>query len=139
MGPGSGPLTAKTPWKIGILQKPLQAETNPSGPRTVVHESRTTIPGIRSTGSDGSDRPVDDDLSPLGVSYLARFRSPLAAYNRLQTALMRRFMNRGGTMDRWLIELAPAFRQRYGWLCQQPVLVRVETGEHRLPYRRTRI
>ena len=75
-------------------------------------------------------------LNLLGESYRARFASPLAAYNRLQTALMRRFMNRGGTMDRWLIELAPAFRQRYGCLCRQPVLVRVETGEHRLSYRR---
>ena len=46
---------------------------------------------------------------------------------------MRRFMNRGGTMDRWMIELAPAFRQRYGWLCQQPVLVRAEIErQHRL-------
>ncbi len=60
----------------------------------------------------------------------------MAAYNRLQTALMRRFINRGGTAGRWMIELAPAFRQRYGWLYQQPVPVRVETGEHRLPYRR---
>ncbi len=81
---------------------------------------------------------MDGDLSPLGDSYLARFPGPLAAYNRLQSALMRRFMNRGGTMDRWMIELAPAFRQRYGWLCQQPVLVRVETGEHPLPDRRSR-
>ncbi len=75
-------------------------------------------------------------MSLLGDSFRARFPSPMAAYNRLQTALMRRFMNRGGTADRWIIELAPAFRQRYGWLCQQPVPVRVATGEHRLPYRR---
>ena len=51
--------------------------------------------------------------------------------NRLQTALMRRFLKRGGTLERWLECIAPAFRTRYGWLCEQPVLVR--TGEHRLP------
>ena len=106
----------------------------------VVHESRTTVPGIRPLGPHrGHCHVVGDLMSLLGDSYLARFRRPLAAYNRLQTALMRRFVSRGGTTDRWLIELAPAFRQRYGWLCRQPVLVRVETGEHRLPYRRSRI
>ena len=79
---------------------------------------------------------MDGLLSLLGDSYRARFPSPMAAYNHLQTALMRRFMNRGGTAGRWMIELAPAFRHRYGWLYQQPVPVRVETGEHRLPHRR---
>ena len=76
------------------------------------------------------------NLSLLGDSYKARFPGPLAAYNRLQASLMRHFVERGGTMDRWMTDLAPAFRQRYGWLCQQPVPVLVETDEHRLPYRR---
>ena len=75
-------------------------------------------------------------LNLLGERYKARFPGPLAAYNRLQTALMRHFVHRGGTVERWMTDLAPAFRRRYGWLCEQPVPVRVETGEHRLPYHR---
>jgi hypothetical protein len=67
----------------------------------------------------------------LGDSYLSQSHTRMAAYNRLQTALMRRFLKRGGTLERWLECIAPAFRTRYGWLCEQPVLVR--TGEHPLP------
>ena len=52
----------------------------------------------------------------LGESYLSRFPSPLAAYNRLQTALMRRFVARGGTPELWIERMAPTFRERYEWL-----------------------
>ncbi len=64
-------------------------------------------------------------MSLLADSYRTRFLSPLAAYNRLQAALMRRFVNRGGTSDQWIERLAPAFWKRYGWLCEEPVPVRV--------------
>ena len=70
-------------------------------------------------------------MSLLGRSYLSKAPNRLAAYNRLQAALMRRFLKRGGTLERWLECIAPAFRTRYGWLCEQPGLA--HTGEHRLP------
>lgn len=64
-------------------------------------------------------------MNLLGRSYLATAPSPLAAYNRLQAALMRCFLRRGGTLERWVESFAPLFRRRYGWLCEpQPVLVR---------------
>ncbi|MCZ6915562.1 MAG: hypothetical protein O7I93_02195 [Gemmatimonadetes bacterium] len=52
----------------------------------------------------------------LGNSYLSRFSKPLAAYNRLQTALMKRFVAKGGTPEIWIERMAPTFRERYGWL-----------------------
>jgi hypothetical protein len=60
----------------------------------------------------------------LGVTYLARFANPMTAYNRLQTTLMKRFFRRGGTRDEWVIRLAPAYRERYGWMCKEPVAVK---------------
>ena len=70
-------------------------------------------------------------MTILGDSYIAKCHTRMAAYNRLQTALMRRFLKRGGTLKRWIECIAPVFRARYGWLCEQPVLV--STGEHRMP------
>jgi hypothetical protein len=65
-------------------------------------------------------------MTLLGQAYLERFRSPLAAYNRLQAALMKRFIRRGGTPEIWLQTMAPAFRRRHGWICAglAPVTVR---------------
>ncbi len=54
----------------------------------------------------------------LGHSYLSKNRTPLAAYNGLQISLMRRYLRRGGTMEAWLQHIAPAFRRRYGWICE---------------------
>ncbi len=70
-------------------------------------------------------------MSILSDSYMAKSPTRMAAYNRLQTALMRRFLKGGGTLERWIECIAPVFRTRYGWLCEQPVLA--HTGEHRLP------
>lgn len=67
----------------------------------------------------------------LGYSYLARFANRLAAYNRLQVALMRRFFSRGGTTDEWVIRLAPAYRQRYGWMCE-PVAIEVKAPRYHI-------
>jgi hypothetical protein len=51
--------------------------------------------------------------------HLDRADSPLAAYNALQVALMRRFVARGGTVELWCVRLAPAFRRRYGWMLEE--------------------
>ena len=59
----------------------------------------------------------------LGQYYLSKCPTPLAAYNNLQAALMRRFLRRGGTIERWVAVFAPRFRHRYGWICEQPVPV----------------
>ncbi len=56
----------------------------------------------------------------LGEAYLSRFPRPLAAYNRLQTALMKRFVARGGTPELWIERMAPTFRDRYEWLLGIP-------------------
>ena len=67
-------------------------------------------------------------MTLLGRSYLSKSPTPFAAYNRLQAALMERFLKRGGSVDRWVESLAPLFRRRYGWLCQpEPVLVRTSS------------
>ena len=70
-------------------------------------------------------------MTVLGDLYLSKSPTRLAAYNRLQTALMRSFLKRGGTLERWLECIAPVFRTRYGWLCELPALV--HTGEHQIP------
>jgi hypothetical protein len=72
-------------------------------------------------------------MTLLGLSYLARFRSPLAAYNSLQTALMRRFLKQGGTPEIWLKRMAPAFRHRHGWICEGlvPATVRVRSDRRK--------
>ena len=66
-------------------------------------------------------------MNLLGRSYLSTSPTPLAAYNRLQAALMERFLKRGGTIDRWVECFAPLFRRRYGWLCR-PELIPVRTS-----------
>jgi hypothetical protein len=70
----------------------------------------------------------------LGRSYLSKSPSPFAAYNRLQAALMKRFLRRGGSVEIWMERYAPRFRQRYGWLCAEPCVVR-ETSQTELRYR----
>lgn len=97
----------------------------------MTEEGRTTNPGTGVAGTRALDASAGGLMSLLGRSYLSKAPNRLAAYNRLQAALMRRFLKRGGTMERWLKRIAPAFRTRYGWLCEQPVSV--STGEHRLP------
>lgn len=66
-------------------------------------------------------------MSLLGRTYLARYRELFAAYNRLQSALIRRFVSHGGTVETWMDRLAPAFRKRHGWICEvrvpQPAVV----------------
>lgn len=52
----------------------------------------------------------------LGSYYLARARSPLAAYNALQLQLMRRFLGRGGTEAEWVARFAEPFHRRFGWM-----------------------
>jgi len=49
---------------------------------------------------------------------LDRKRPALAVYNALQVELIRRFVARGGTAERWCALYAPAFRRRYGWLLE---------------------
>ncbi len=66
----------------------------------------------------------------LGFTYLARFANPLAAYNQLQSALMRQFFNRGGRTDEWVIRLAPAYRERYGWMYKELVPVKVKAQRY---------
>jgi hypothetical protein len=69
----------------------------------------------------------------LGQWYQSTSRTPFAAFNRLQAALMRRFLARGGTLEVWMARLAPAFRRRYEWICQQaePMPVNVGPSESR--------
>jgi hypothetical protein len=40
----------------------------------------------------------------------------LRIYNRLQLAMMERFVARGGTLEEWCATRAAAFRRRFGWL-----------------------
>ena len=67
-------------------------------------------------------------MTLLGRSYLSKSPTRFAAYNRLQAALLGRFLKRGGSIDRWVECFAPLFRSRYGWLCHpEPVLVRTSS------------
>jgi hypothetical protein len=66
-------------------------------------------------------------MTLLGQSYMERFGSPLAAYNRLQTTLMRLFFRRGGTPEIWLEKMAPAFRRRHGCICEGLVPVTLKS------------
>lgn len=71
----------------------------------------------------------------LAEWYLATCRTRFGAYTAMQASLLARFLRRGGTLEDWVERLAPAYRRRYGWLCE-PVPVRVRsTGEHRVPRR----
>ena len=49
----------------------------------------------------------------LVQQYLARHQSPFAAYMALQTALLRQYLQQGGTEEIWCQRIAPAFRRRY--------------------------
>lgn len=55
----------------------------------------------------------------LAGYHLDRANSPLAAYNALQIALMKRYIACGGTAEQWCSRLAPAFRRRYGWMLER--------------------
>ena len=74
---------------------------------------------LQSLESDGTQAGfLGDVIMLLGQWYLSNSPTPLAAYNRLQIVLMRHFLWRGGTMDAWMQDIAPAFRRRYGWMCE---------------------
>jgi len=49
----------------------------------------------------------------LAEHYLAQHASPFAAYMALQRALMRQYLQQGGTEEEWCRSIAPAFRRRY--------------------------
>ena len=49
----------------------------------------------------------------LAHSYRARHQSGFSAYMALQSALMRHYLRRGGTVQQWCSRMAPAFRDRY--------------------------
>lgn len=50
--------------------------------------------------------------------YIAKCRNGFAAYTTMQASLLARFIRRGGSVDEWVERLAPAYRRRYGWLCE---------------------
>lgn len=49
----------------------------------------------------------------LAQRFLAHSESPFQAYMALQRALMIRYLQRGGSLERWCHDLAPRFRERY--------------------------
>lgn len=49
----------------------------------------------------------------LAEYYLARHETRFKAYMALQCALLRCYLSRGGTPERWCSEMAPRFRARY--------------------------
>lgn len=49
----------------------------------------------------------------LAQQYLARHKTPFAAYMALQRALLVHYMTLGGTEENWCERIAPAFRRRY--------------------------
>lgn len=53
----------------------------------------------------------------LAQKYLARYKTPFAAYMALQRALMMHYLLRGGTEEKWCSQMAPRFHRRY-----QPML-----------------
>ena len=74
---------------------------------------------LQSSENDGTQTGfLGDVIMLLGQWYLSRSLTPLAAYNELQIVLMRHFLRRGGTVDAWMQDIAPAFRRRYGWICE---------------------
>ena len=89
----------------------------------VLHESGTTIPGLGPSGSHGGRRHVVGVLNLLGERYKARFPGPLAAYNRLQTALMRHFVHRGGTVERSYLSVK--------WQAIRPVSKEILVGQNK--------
>jgi hypothetical protein len=49
----------------------------------------------------------------LAQTYLARYKTPFAAYMALQRALMLRYLSAGGTEQLWCQRIAPVFAKRY--------------------------
>lgn len=50
----------------------------------------------------------------LAQKYLARYKTPFAAYMALQRALMVHYLLRGGSEEQWCAHMAPRFEKRYG-------------------------
>jgi hypothetical protein len=59
----------------------------------------------------------------LAEVFLARHGTPFAAYMALQSALLQRHLSRGGSLDEWCLQIAPAFRRRY-----EPIFALVTRG-----------
>lgn len=49
----------------------------------------------------------------LAQKYLARYKTPFAAYMALQRALMLHYLSRGGSEQKWCERMAPLFHRRY--------------------------
>lgn len=49
----------------------------------------------------------------LAQKYLARYKTPFAAYMALQRALMMHYLMRGGSEEQWCKQMAPRFHKRY--------------------------
>jgi hypothetical protein len=49
----------------------------------------------------------------LASSYRSKHPTGFSAYMALQSALLRRYVRRGGTVQHWCACIAPAFHQRY--------------------------
>lgn len=49
----------------------------------------------------------------LASSYRAKHPTGFTAYMALQSALMRRYVRRGGSVQQWCARIAPAFHRRY--------------------------
>ncbi len=67
-----------------------------------------------------------------GEWYVSRHSTRFSAFNKLQVALMKRFVAKGGSIERWMDRLAPVFRSRYSWLCEEMVPIRITTAEHEI-------
>lgn len=59
---------------------------------------------------------MERNVNPLGDIYRARCGSGFDAYMTLQSALLTRWLARGGTVDGWCDRIAPLYRLRYGSL-----------------------
>jgi hypothetical protein len=49
----------------------------------------------------------------LASSYRAKHPTGFSAYMALQSALLRHYLKRGGTVQHWCARIAPAFHSRY--------------------------
>ena len=54
----------------------------------------------------------------LAQKYLARHKTPFAAYMALQRVLLLHYLARGGTEEGWCKAIAPHFHERYKKLLQ---------------------
>jgi hypothetical protein len=52
-------------------------------------------------------------MKMLASSYRAKHATGFSAYMALQSALMCRYVRRGGTVQQWCARIAPAFHRRY--------------------------